>query len=44
MREKKAKLGRTVRLLIGGVGVTMLLLFAFGTYVTWTINGKYFRD
>ena len=44
MREKNARLGRFARLFIGGVGVTMLLLFALGTYVTWTIKGKYFRD
>ncbi|WP_371765500.1 hypothetical protein [Massilia sp.] len=44
MRTKNEKFGRAARLFIGGVGASMLLLFALGVYVTWTINAKYFSD
>jgi hypothetical protein len=41
---KDQKLGYVVRLLIGGLGAALLILFALSLYAVWAINGKYFHD
>jgi hypothetical protein len=40
---KDNKLGYVVRLLLGGFGAALLVLFALSVYATWAINGKYFH-
>ena len=44
MDTKYHKIGYVARLLIGGFGAVLLVLFAFSAYTSWTVNAKYFHD
>ena len=44
MDKKYRSLGYVARVIIGGAGIVLLVLFALSAYVIWSINGKYLHD